>query len=142
MARFDQSPPIDDREFRPGFRLSAFDIGVLIAGAIGSVLVALQLSVLGAAIAFVIGHFFLFCNVIRMARPLELVWAAMFAVISGATALAGFPGWPATFVMSAIATLILVAIQLQMPSYHGVLWQHFNPQLPEWWAQRNESQKV
>jgi hypothetical protein len=130
------------REFQPGFRLSALDIGVLIIGAICSVLVGSQVPVLGVAIAFVVGHFFLFCNVIRLARPLELAWAAFFATIGGLTALTGYPGWPATFAASLVATLFVLAIQMRMPSYHGVLWQRVNPQLPEWWAKRNERLEV
>jgi hypothetical protein len=63
------------RPFAPGFRLSAIDVGVVLAGAIGSFLVAQVESWFGLAIAFTVGHFFLFCNVFRMPRPLELAWA-------------------------------------------------------------------
>jgi uncharacterized membrane protein YtjA (UPF0391 family) len=120
---------LNHREFQPGFRVSALDIGVLIAGVIGSALVGLQVPVLGVAIAFVVGHFFLFCNVLRMARPLELTWAAVFTIASIVTAATGFPGWPTTFAVAAIATVVLVFIQLRRPSYHGALWQRINPRL-------------
>ena len=121
------------REFSPGFRLSCVDVVVLALGAGGTILVAPTLPWLGIAIAFTVGHFFLFCNVIRMDRSLELVWAAIFAVLAASTILTGFPAWPATLGVSFLATVILVALQTRKPSYHGIFWRRINPRLPQWW---------
>jgi hypothetical protein len=122
------------RQFTPGFRLSRLDVIVLLLGFPAVALIASQLPWLGAAIAFTLGHFFLFCNIVRMDRPLELVWAAAFTLLAVATILTTQPGWPATFALALLLTVVLVAIQLRKPSYHGVLWQRINPNLPQWWA--------
>jgi hypothetical protein len=121
------------RPFAPGFRLSALDIGVLLIGAASAILLAFVLPWLSFVVAFVIGHFFLFCNIIRMARPLELIWAGVFVLLAGATAAVEIPGWGITAGASLAMTAILVAMQMRKPSYHGVGWQWINPQLPAWW---------
>ena len=127
--------PMASREFKPGFRISAIDIIVLMLGAAGSTLVAMTLPWLGLAIGFTVGPFFLFCNVVRMSRPLELVWAALFVVLSALTILVDLPGWPITFVVSLIATIVLISRQTRKPSYHGIFWRQINPDLPQWWKE-------
>lgn len=119
--------------FSPGFRISVTDILVLIAGTVASAWLASIDLPIGLVIAFVVAHFFLFCNVIRMARRLELTWAAIFAGLAGCTILLQVPDWPMTFAASLLATLVLVVVQLRRPSYHGVLWRRINPDLPRWW---------
>ena len=77
------------REFRPVFRLSALDALVLVAGAAGAIAVwhvAPEFAVLGAV---AILHFFLFCNVFRVARRPELVWSAVFLICVSARAALG-----------------------------------------------------
>ncbi|CAN5409388.1 hypothetical protein BH11PSE11_BH11PSE11_00120 [soil metagenome] len=119
--------------FSPGFRISVTDIIVLMVGAIASACLAGIDLPLGLAIAFVVAHFFLFCNVIRMARRLELAWAAIFVGLAGCTILLQVPGWSVTFAASFLATMALVVVQMRRPSYHGVLWRRINPNLPRWW---------
>ena len=119
--------------FAPGFRLSAVDVVVLIAGTIASIALATMTWWWGLAVGFVLGHFFLFCNVFRMARPLELAWAAVFVVLAGGTITHETPGWMATFGISVITTICVIAIELRKPSYHGIGWQRINPNLPQWW---------
>ena len=119
--------------FKPGFRISAMDIAVLIAGSVGSVLAAQAEWWLGLIIAFAVGHFFLFCNVFRVARPLELSWAALFVALAGGTITREIPGWPVTIVSMLVATVLVVVVQMRKPSYHGVAWQRINPELPQWW---------
>lgn len=121
------------REFAPGFRLSARDVVVLIVGAAAAAYLSALEPWWGFMVAFVVGHFFLFCNVVRMARPLELTWAAVFLALASATLLAEAPGWPATAGASLAATLVVVGLQMRRPSYHGVGWQRINPGLRAWW---------
>ena len=45
--------------FEPGFRLSLFDVLVLIAGMTGAIIFGAQVWWLGVVIGFVVGHFFL-----------------------------------------------------------------------------------
>ncbi|HZZ77838.1 MAG TPA: hypothetical protein VFE62_04935 [Gemmataceae bacterium] len=125
---------MQNRTFSPGFRLSKVDIVVLVAGTIGAIALALIVPWLAFVISFVLGHFFLFCNIIRMARALELIWAGIFVLLAGATVSFDAPGWLLTACVSSMATLVLVAIQMRRLSYHGVGWQWINPNLPTWWA--------
>ena len=119
--------------FRPGFRLSAVDVAVIVAGLIGAFFAAQVQWWMGAVIMFVVGHFFLFCNVLRAARPLELGWAGCFLALAIATMTSGKPAWPVTFAVSSLATLVVLMLQLRSVSYHGVGWQRINPKLPQWW---------
>lgn len=129
--------------FSPGFRLSIMDIVVLIAGATGSLLAAQIQLWFGMAIAFTVGHFFLFCNVFRMPRYLELTWAALFLLLLVSTAIMQQPGWSTSFALSLAVTVVVVVFQMRQPSYHGIGWKTINPQLPQWWEahyERNEAQ--
>jgi FtsH-binding integral membrane protein len=121
------------REFAPGFRLYARDIAVIAAGAAAALGVSSLEPWWGIMVAFVVGHFFLFCNIVRMARPLELAWAALFLALAVPTLLLGTPGWPATAAVSLAMTAVVVALQMRRPSYHGLGWSRINPGLRRWW---------
>jgi hypothetical protein len=120
-------------DFQPGFRLSVRDVVVIVLGiAAASYLWTIE-PWWGFIVAFVIAHFFLFCNVVRMARPLELTWTAVFLAFASATLLTEAPGWPITTAVSLAVTFVVVALQLRRPSYHGIGWQRINPSLRAWW---------
>jgi hypothetical protein len=120
------STPLAAGEFQPGFRWSVTDVAVVAVG----LCAALERSELGLWIAVAIGHFFLFCNVLRLARALELAWAAVFVLAAVALPLA-----PALGAIG-VASLAVAMIAIRRPSYHGVLWQRINPELPQWWRAR------
>ena len=88
------------QRFTPGFRISLFDVLVLIAGMIGAFIVGVQVWWAGMVIGFVVGHFFLFCNVFRIGRKPELIWAAVFTFLAGSTVITAIPGWFLAFTMS------------------------------------------
>ena len=69
-------------KFQPGFRLSEMDVGIIMLGVCVSVLLARLDERLGMMVLFVLAHFFLFCNVLRMSRPLELIWAGLFVLLA------------------------------------------------------------
>ncbi len=121
-------------DFQPGFRLSELDVGILIAGICASVLLARLDERLAVALLFTLAHFFLFCNVLRMSRPLELLWAVLFVLLAGSTFYLGFPPWNYTLAAMLVVTLTLALVQILRPSYHGVLWRQINPNLKQWWA--------
>lgn len=127
-------------DFRPGFRLSEIDVGILLLGVLASVLIARFYELLAVALLFTLGHFFLFCNVLRMSRPLELVWAVLFVLLAAGTILNGFPPWSYTLYAMLVVTAILAIIQVLRPSYHGVFWRRLNPNLPQWWAVNRKDQ--
>ena len=119
--------------FAPGFRISAVDVLVLILGAVATIVLGSMTWWWGFIIGFVVGHFFLFCNVFRIARSLELIWAAVFTLLAGGSILNDVPSWQVTIVASLVVTVIVIAVELRKPSYHGIGWQRVNPRLPEWW---------
>ena len=132
-VRQGQSQTMPKRAFSPGFRLSPVDVAVLVLAAALVVTLAFIHVWISGVIAFVVGHFFLFCNIIRMARPLELVWAGVFLTLAGGTVLFAMPPRPATYGLSLLTTAVVVAAEMKKPSYHGIGWQRINPQLRDWW---------
>ncbi len=123
--------------FKPGFRISTLDYIVLVFGVTGCV-AALQIdSAVAGVIAFTIGHFFLFCNVVRMNRAYELIWAAGFLLLAGATIYEIIPSWWLCYGITILMTGVLVTMQLRRPDYHGAFWQELNPNLSEWWKQNS-----
>ena len=120
--------------FSPGFRLSVVDLSVV---ALGAVVAAASASIdpsWALAIGLPVAHFFLFCNVFRISRPLELLWAGVFLILAGSTVAWNAPGWLATVLVSACVTVAVVVLEMRKPSYHGVGWRRVNPRLREWWA--------
>ena len=127
-----------ERPFIPGCRISSFDVGVLIAGAIGALIVGSQSWWAGTVISFVVGHFFLFCNVFRIGRKPELIWAAVFVSLAGTTIITGKPEWMFTFVVSFLFASVLIYLETKKPSYHGIGWSWINPRLLEWWRTQTQ----
>ena len=123
-------------KFQPSFRLSEMDVGIIMLGVCVSVLLARLDERLGLALLFVLAHFFLFCNVLRMSRPLELIWAVLFVLLAGSTFYFGLPPWNTTLAAMLVVTLFLAFVQILLPSYHGVFWRKINPNLKQWWDVR------
>lgn len=90
----------------------------------------------------VVGNFFLFCNVFRVARVLELVWAGFALVLTVTAAVTGFPGWTLTAVCCGLATALVIIYEMKKPSYHGWGWKVINPELPAWWDVQNQDKKT
>ena len=119
--------------FAPGFRLSLLDVAVLLLGSIAVVALGNMTWWWGFVVGFVLAHFLLFCNVFRIARSLELVWAGVFTALAGGTIAAEKPGWIITAAASFAVTIIVVVLEMRKPSYHGIGWSRINPKLPSWW---------
>jgi hypothetical protein len=126
--------------FAPGFRFSVVDGFVLVGGMAGALLLSMFIWWQGFVLGYVVAHFFLFCNVVRMDRPLELLWGGVFVTLAGATIAIDMPGWLVTTVVSLGVTMIVVVIEIRKPSYHGVGWKRMNPGLPAWWEARMDNQ--
>ena len=119
--------------FKPGFRIDVKDVVVILLGISGVWYVAPIDCFLAFVIGFAVGHFFLFCNVFRLARRLELAWATIFIGLCGSQIAAGQPGVTVTLLCTLVTTGIVIASQLRNPSYHGIGWQRINPKLLDWW---------
>ncbi len=106
---------------------------VLIAGVAGAILLGSLEWWLGVAAGFVLAHFYLFCNVFRLSRSLELIWAGIFVTLATTTVLWDTPGWWPTLGASLCVTVLVVALEMRKPSYHGIGWHWINPGLRAWW---------
>lgn len=72
-------------------------------------------------IPFAVGHFFLFCNVVRMRRNCELIWAATFLVTFVLLAFVFAPfSWGRMLLVQIPITLLLVWLTVRDPGYRGV----------------------
>jgi hypothetical protein len=123
-------------DFRPGFRISADDAVILTAGAACSAVLYGMNDLLSMIILFTLANFFLFCNVLRMNRVLELIWTALYIPLAAGSIHADVPAWPCTCAIMTAVTAALAAVQLRQPSYHGIFWRKINPDLPKWHANR------
>lgn len=87
--------------------------------------------------ALVLLHFFLFCNVFRIRRRYELLWAAVFVANAIGWWLGGVPScWPVLAVQTPF-TLLAIGAEVRSPRYHGVRADRWNPQLARWLAGEN-----
>ena len=123
--------------FKPGFRISKIDILVLVVGSLSAGYCYPFSQVISLIIIFVIGHFFIFCNITRMSRVPELIWGGTFLLFAGFSVSTGQPSWLFTFLLSTLTTFILVVFEARKPSYHGIFWQRLNPNLPRWFEEKN-----
>ena len=122
--------------FQPGFRCSITDVIVLALGLVGTLVLGFQTWWTGFVVAFVVLHFFLFCNVFRISRGPELIWAGVFLLLTSGTILWEMPGWPAVIVACVGLSSFLIWRETRHPSYHGIGWQRWNPGLREWYDAR------
>lgn len=125
-----------ESKFQPGFRLSVIDGLVIVAGIVAAVGLWSTAWWLGFIVAFVVSHFFVFCNIFRVARPLELAWSGIFVVLTFCTVKFSWPAWAVTITCSLFVTAVVIGLEIRKPSYHGVLWQQINPGLRAWWEDK------
>lgn len=69
---------------------------------------------------FVLGHFFLFCNVFRLARGTELIWAAAF-VVNAVVWLELSPSLLGIVLTQLPVTIAVIGYTLRSPHYRGIL---------------------
>ncbi len=106
-------------EATAGARFSTTD-GIVIA--IGALL-TWSLRELPSSIAWLpavaLGHFFLFCNVFRVRRSLELAWAGVFVANFAAWSWIGF-SWLAVLAVQTPVTVLAIGVEMRSPRYHGI----------------------
>ncbi len=106
---------------------------VLVAGTVATATLWGRADRLGLIVLLVVGHFFLFCNVFRVSRRLELAWALVFVVCTW-LAISALLAWWAAIALVIASTVVALAIAIRHPSYHGIGWQRLNPNLRAWWV--------
>jgi hypothetical protein len=115
-----------------GFRLSHIDIIVLIIGMVAGVAGYLMIGKIALFAPYVIGHFFLFCNVFRIRRKLELIWATLFVINCAAWIhLVNFNVYAILF-SQLIFTFCIIANEIRHAQYHGVFCRRLNLNIKEY----------
>jgi hypothetical protein len=124
-----------------GFRMSALDAVVLALSAGATVGLCFLIGQKGLTIGLLVGHFFLFCNVIRVHRYLEATWAALFVANVAAWILlerfqdVSFSWWIVLGLQTPV-TLLFLVLELRSARYHGIGCRKINPKLGEYLAKR------
>lgn len=107
----------------PGLRFSRFDAVLLVVATVASIATWNLPGGVGLLVAIVVGHFFLFCNVVRLWRVYELVWAGVFVVVAvGVTIAVGEPAWGLMLALVTPVTLGLIVAQIRSGHYRGLGW--------------------
>ena len=109
------------------------DLAVIVAGVVVSWWIGKRYWPLSVMVLVVVGRFFLFCNVFRLSRSLELVWAGVFLVLLSLKIDSDFVSWKTTMAMILCVTHIVVICEMKKSSYHGIFWRRVNPNLKDWW---------
>ncbi|HNX77134.1 MAG TPA: hypothetical protein PLM07_08395 [Candidatus Rifleibacterium sp.] len=124
-------------KFAPGFRISFTDLLVLIGGATAAGLLWQINAGLAVLPALPVLHFFLFCNVFRIERKKELIWAASCIISSLAAMQTDYLTSPLFIGYNFFLAAILIVIETRSPEYHGIFWKQFNPDLENHWHRKN-----
>lgn len=104
----------------PGFRFSLTDAVVLIACAIAAILLWKPLTYLSVLLLYVIGHFFLFCNVFRVRRNYEYLWGVIFVVNMAVWLLLKPEGFYWGLLAQLPVTVGVVIAEMRSGRYHGI----------------------
>jgi hypothetical protein len=122
--------------FQPGFRLSKFDIVIIVSGILSALCTYKISIIMSFLIVFVISHFFIFCNIIRISRVPEIIWATTFTVLVGLSITYSIPSLKIAITISVALSSLLVLMEIRKPSYHGLCWQKINPNLESWFYEQ------
>ncbi|MFA8020291.1 hypothetical protein [Bremerella cremea] len=102
-----------------GFRFSMTDALAIAICAAATIFALGLIGPLAWLMPFVLGHFFLFCNVFRIPRKPELVWAGGFVALVGLCLISGTNVLHAMWLVVPLTIGVLV-YSIRLPSYHGI----------------------
>ena len=119
-----------------GFRLSAVDLAVLTLTGPATWLLWRWIGPLAGIMPLAVGHFFLFCNVFRIHRWKELVWAATCLVNVGTWFALDVLSWWAILLVQTPCTVAMIWTECRHPRYHGILAARINRRLDDYLASR------
>jgi hypothetical protein len=115
-----------------GFRFSLTDAAALVAfGAVAAGLRRMDSS-LWWLLAIAAGHFFLFCNVFRVVRRRELIWAALLVLNVGSWLLWGRLDWFHVLACQLPLSVGVIAWEIKASRYHGIFAGRLNPALNDY----------
>jgi hypothetical protein len=102
-----------------GFRFSATDALAIIVCAAATLWTQNQIGSIAWIFPFVLGHFFLFCNVFRVPRKPELFWASGFILFSTCCLAADVSVLHAMWLVLPLTFGVLI-YSIHLPGYHGI----------------------
>jgi len=108
-----------------GFRFSARDALVLAAGALLTLWLWRIPGGAGFFPLFTVLHFFLFCNIFRIRRQMELMWTGWFVLMAFVGSITTGSFWIA-YTAALPVTADVIAVGLTRPWYHGVWARQIN----------------
>lgn len=118
-------------KFDPGFRISLTDAVFLLVACVGAAFTFDSHGSAGYIVITPAVQFFLFCNVFRIRRVAELIWAGLY--LAGSTAIyASDFSLKYSMLMGLVLGALIIAYELRHPSYHGIFWEKINPSLKSW----------
>jgi hypothetical protein len=115
-----------------GFRFSLTDALAILAFIIAAGALWRSGNLLWWMLVIAASHFFLFCNVFRIVRSRELLWAGLFIVNVGAWAWLDLLTWPRVLLCQIPITVGLIFADMRSPGYHGVFAGRINPRLNDY----------
>ena len=80
----------------------------------------------------VLVHFFLFCNVFRIQRKYELIWAGVFVLNYAGWTLNHHFSWLAVLLTQLPITVTLIFLEIRNSRYHGIFARKINPNLEKY----------
>lgn len=126
-----------EKEFKPGFRILPHDWIIIVSGIGFLIYFYTRFPMISLITGLSVGHFFLFCNVFRIRRIPELIWASFFIfLVYYGTNISTLSGYLISLISISVG-LILIAFETKHPSYHGIFWKFLNPDLKKWWVNQN-----
>lgn len=87
---------------------------------------------LGWLLVMAAGHFFLFCNVFRIVRRRELIWAGLFLVNVTLWAWNDSLTWTGVLLCQLPVTIAVVVLDMRSAAYHGIFAKRLNPGLNDY----------
>lgn len=102
-----------------GFRFSATDALAILVCAVATTLGLTMIGDVAWFFPFVLGHFFLFCNLFRVRRLPELVWAGGFLTLVVACLIANVSVLHAMWLVLPLTAGVLI-YSIRRPDYHGI----------------------
>jgi hypothetical protein len=115
-----------------GFRFSLTDAVALIV--FGTIIAILHRFGNGLSwiVAIIAGHFFLFCNIFRVVRRRELIWAGIFVLNVSFWLLLGHLDWFNVLACQLPVSAGVIAWELKAARYHGIFADRLNARLADY----------
>ena len=115
-----------------GFRFSLTDAAAIVVFMSAAGVFWRQGSPLWWLLVIAAAHFFLFCNVFRIVRRRELIWAGLFILNVGVWVWFDHLTWPCVLLCQLPITVGLIFADMCAPGYHGVFAKRLNPRLNDY----------